>query len=238
MSRVINEVGNKYGKLTVIERCGSNKSGRALWKCLCDCGNITIVEGSKLRNGHTHSCGCESPRFGELLYSDLVGQKFGKLLAIKKTRADDGRLAYLCKCDCGNEVIVRKDNLISHTTSTCGCGRSSSGEIYIENILKDNNVLYETEKTFEELIGKNNIKYRYDFYLPEYNYLIEFDGMQHFRQIPNNYFNRSLEEVQEIDSIKNKYAIDNGYTLVRIPYSELKNLSLKLIFSEKYKVKF
>ena len=160
------------------------------------------------------------------------------MLAIKKTRTDDGRLAYLCKCDCGNEVIVRKDNLISHTTSTCGCGRSSSGEIYIESILKDNNILYETEKTFEELIGKNNIKYRYDFYLPEYNYLIEFDGMQHFRQIPNNYFNRSLEEVQEIDAIKNKYAMDNGYTLVRIPYSELKNLSLKLIFSEKYKVKF
>lgn len=49
----------KLGKLTVIERNGSNKYGRALWLCNCDCGtkNITIL-GKYLLNGDTQSCGC------------------------------------------------------------------------------------------------------------------------------------------------------------------------------------
>lgn len=49
----------KFGKLTVIKRdlCNS-KSGNAKWVCKCDCGNIISVIGSKLRNSHTTSCGC------------------------------------------------------------------------------------------------------------------------------------------------------------------------------------
>lgn len=51
--------GNKYGKLLVIRRFEQNsKSGNAKWVCRCDCGNTTIVIGSKLKNGYTKSCGC------------------------------------------------------------------------------------------------------------------------------------------------------------------------------------
>lgn len=54
------EIGNKYGRLTVIESAGSTDEycSRLLWKCQCECGNVTIVRGSLLRNGHTRSCGC------------------------------------------------------------------------------------------------------------------------------------------------------------------------------------
>lgn len=55
----INEIGNRYGKLTVIDYANSiNK--RAVWKCKCDCGNICEVKGKYLRNGDTTSCGCFS----------------------------------------------------------------------------------------------------------------------------------------------------------------------------------
>lgn len=55
----INEIGNKYGKLTVIDYATSiNK--RTVWKCKCDCGNICEVKGKYLRNGDTTSCGCVS----------------------------------------------------------------------------------------------------------------------------------------------------------------------------------
>ncbi|HZK38338.1 MAG TPA: hypothetical protein VFC98_05545 [Clostridia bacterium] len=51
--------GIRFGKLIVLERSQSNsKSGNAMWVCRCDCGNITVVIGSKLRTGHTKSCGC------------------------------------------------------------------------------------------------------------------------------------------------------------------------------------
>lgn len=53
-----NEIGNRYGYLTVIERAENDKEGHAKWKCLCDCGNEVIVLGKHLRSGNTKSCGC------------------------------------------------------------------------------------------------------------------------------------------------------------------------------------
>lgn len=50
--------GQRFEYLFVLERAGSNKSGQALWKCLCNCGNITYVTTSKLKSGATVSCGC------------------------------------------------------------------------------------------------------------------------------------------------------------------------------------
>lgn len=61
---------------------------------------------------------------------------------------------------------------------------------------------------------------RYDFYLPDYNTLIEYDGIQHFKNVP--YFDKggeSLKSRKARDAIKNKYAEDNGYNLLRIPYT-------------------
>lgn len=49
--------GDRYGRLTVLERCGS-KDNRAIFNCRCDCGNELIVLGKNLRNGNTKSCGC------------------------------------------------------------------------------------------------------------------------------------------------------------------------------------
>ncbi|MFT8476623.1 MAG: hypothetical protein ABF682_04360 [Liquorilactobacillus sp.] len=54
----IDLTGKRFGKLTVIEKSGPNKSGNIKWVCKCDCGNTKIVNGSHLRSGHTKSCGC------------------------------------------------------------------------------------------------------------------------------------------------------------------------------------
>lgn len=52
-----NILGNRYGRLVVIEHIGT-KSGKALWRCKCDCGGYKDVTGDMLRQGHTKSCGC------------------------------------------------------------------------------------------------------------------------------------------------------------------------------------
>lgn len=57
-NRVIDETGNKYGRLTVLKRVGSDQDKKALWLCQCDCGNTTVTSGKRLRNGTTNSCGC------------------------------------------------------------------------------------------------------------------------------------------------------------------------------------
>lgn len=49
--------GQRFGRLTVIDRADTQNS-HVRWRCRCDCGNITIVKGIHLKNGHTKSCGC------------------------------------------------------------------------------------------------------------------------------------------------------------------------------------
>lgn len=58
MSKVKDLTGQTFGRLKVLERAGSNKDGRALWLCKCDCGKITVKTGKLLLNGHCKSCGC------------------------------------------------------------------------------------------------------------------------------------------------------------------------------------
>jgi len=54
----IDLTNTKFGRLTVLERVGSNKHKTALWKCLCDCGNTIITNSNTLRVGNSKSCGC------------------------------------------------------------------------------------------------------------------------------------------------------------------------------------
>lgn len=58
MGKLIDLTGQRFGRLTVIERAHNTKDGRPKWNCLCDCGNLTVVRGKELRSGGTSSCGC------------------------------------------------------------------------------------------------------------------------------------------------------------------------------------
>ena len=58
MKNIINLLGQRFGKLTVISKAGISKHGSVNWLCKCDCGNETIVNSNNLRRGHTLSCGC------------------------------------------------------------------------------------------------------------------------------------------------------------------------------------
>ena len=53
-----NEIGNRYGRLTVIRYDHTDKRQGAYWLCACDCGCTSVVKGNRLRNGKTKSCGC------------------------------------------------------------------------------------------------------------------------------------------------------------------------------------
>ena len=52
---------------------------------------------------------------------DLVGCRFGRLLVIKKYGHNGKAVTWLCKCECGSEVIVRGDSLRKGATQSCGC---------------------------------------------------------------------------------------------------------------------
>ena len=59
MTQVKDLTGQCFGNLTVRSRAGSTKNGKALWNCVCSCGNKTIAVSTDLLSGHTRSCGCK-----------------------------------------------------------------------------------------------------------------------------------------------------------------------------------
>lgn len=112
--------GQRFGKLTVLKRQGSNRHGKATWLCQCDCGMQSVVATGQLTSGMTQSCGCLTGRPGGFL--DLTGKRFGKLTVIELTDKHwDGCNVWRCKCDCGNETEQPARALSSGGRISCGC---------------------------------------------------------------------------------------------------------------------
>lgn len=243
MPKTINETGNKYGELIVIERDGSIR-GLAAWKCLCSCGKYTTVPGAYLRNGNTKSCGCqkykglEEERKKQNQPSIQIGDIFGKLTVLKdiglRPQGDSGhnRRWYLCKCECGNICEAMGNAMKTGQKLSCGC-LSSKGELKIEKILKENKIIYKKEVVDERLLKQYNRRLRFDFAIyDEKNNLIkyiEFDGRQHTEGIDEGVWshNNSLEEIQEKDLIKDTFCKDNNIILTRISYKDINKITIK-----------
>ena len=116
--------------------------------------------------------------------------------------------------------------------ANCPKCNSSRGETKIDKYLKDNNIKYESQKKFDECKYKNKIPF--DFYLPDYNLCIEFDGVQHFEPVNKFGGEEALKINKEKDSIKNKFCKDNNIDLLRIHYTEINNITN--IIKEKLKI--
>lgn len=72
MSALKNLVGQRFGRLLVLERVGSSKYKEAIWKCRCDCGNEINVVAGELKKGSTRSCGCLKKEVASKLMKKLV----------------------------------------------------------------------------------------------------------------------------------------------------------------------
>ena len=99
----------------------------------------------------------------------------------------------------------------------------SKNEEKIVKILLQEKISFIREKTFQDL---KNGKFRFDFYLPKENIIIEIDGEQHFKQIKK--FQKTRQDFlkqQERDRRKNSYCLANNISLYRIPYWEIENIN-------------
>ena len=233
----IDMTNQRFGKLLVLYRYKENtKQNQALWVCQCDCGNIKPIRGASLRNGKATSCGCQTHiNASKANINNLIGQKFGMLTVVEDTKKrKNHRVVWKCVCDCGREVERIGDTLIQGDSKSCGYHNLSNGVIEIIKLLQDNNILFEQEKTYDDLLGKNNMPYRYDFYLPEYNRLIEFDGIQHTQQ--REIFKDKIEDIQFRDMIKNQYALSHNIDLIRIPHWKENNIKLADLLDSKFLV--
>ena len=89
----------------------------------------------------------------------------------------------------------------------------------------------ETQKTFKSCFNVEGQYYKFDFYLPEYNLLIEYDGEQHFKAREKGYFTEDkLQIIQQRDAYKNQWCKDNNIPLIlRIPYTDFNKLDIKYL---------
>ena len=96
---------------------------------------------------------------------------------------------------------------------------TSSGEKFIKDYLESKKCLFESQKSFNNCINpKTNAKLRFDFYLPEYNICIEYDGEQHFNKIDFFGGEEGLKSLKERDQIKNLFCKENDIKLIRFNY--------------------
>lgn len=212
--------GEIFGKLTVIKQLPERASdGTILWECKCDCGNTTIVRASNLKK--TKSCGkCFCGK-------DLSNQRFGKLVTIKYDHTSSSKKSiWKCQCDCGSIVYVSSADLIAGKTQSCGCIKSKGEEI-ISQILTDNKITFIKQKTFPSCIFPDSYANAiFDFYVND-TYLIEYDGIQHFKPISGWSSMEAIKKLQFKDQFKNNWCKENNIPLIRIPYTHLKDLCIE-----------
>ena len=125
--RVASIVGQRFGMLVVLNEY-VNGHGRRVCECHCDCGVDKTVLRNNLVKGFTQSCGCLM-RKHLFQHSDLTGQVFGSLTALHATmNRQGGRVVWLCRCSCGNEILVSSKKLLRGRVKSCGCSPSSAHE--------------------------------------------------------------------------------------------------------------
>lgn len=126
-------------------------------------------------------------------------------------------------CKKHGEFEISPDSLLRG--SGCAVCNNSAGELFIRNWLDNNNISYEPQKKFKDLLLKKKLSY--DFFIPDKNLLIEFNGEQHYRLVPR-FHKKGVYDLRKQflrDMIKKKYALDNNYELLIIAWDELNSIN-------------
>lgn len=118
--------------------------------------------------------------------------------------------------ECGKPFLTSLRNFTQHDGQVCAsCQKTKSlGEIRIKHYLENKKINFISQKWFADCRDANPLPF--DFYLFDYNTVIEFDGRQHFEE--TGHFAYPLEIVQKHDKIKNIYCKEHNIYLIRIPY--------------------
>lgn len=159
---------------------------------------------------------------------DLTGKRFGLWTVLYPTenRAANGSIMWYCRCDCGIEREVSSLSLRRGQSLSCGAHANiSRGNEKIKLMLQEANIPFELEKKFPTC--KDIKEMPFDFYVNN-QYLIEYDGIQHF-DVDTRY---DYEYTHKHDIMKSKWCKENNIPLIRIPYTHFDNLVLNDLLLE------
>ena len=224
VKRVESAWGNEYTLLS--EYVNSDTSIKVKHN---KCGNIYMTRPADFIRGH----GClkcsyieRSPKIGvnqrtplsdvKKSINDILGDQYVVLTKDSDYKGNRQHIS-IKHLVCGNVYKARYSDIQCGHTGCPYCN-SSKGELIISKVLDTLNINYEAQKTFDDLKDKSYLSY--DFYIPDQNILIEYQGLQHYK--PVEYFGgeNQFKVQQQHDKLKSEYAKTNNYNLIAVPYTE------------------
>ena len=202
--------------------------------------NLIIIckkHGEFKQCAYTHliGCGCSKCNKQNLWLKSNTDNFIKKAKIVHQDKYDYSKVQY----DFANKkikIICEKHGCFyqtptSHLTGRgCPVCKESKGEIKVRNFLISNDLKFEPQKRFKEC--KRIRPLPFDFYLPEKNICIEFDGKQHFTNKAGWFGSKKTEEeflkIKESEKIKLNFCKKNKIKLIRISYKEIDNINKKL----------
>lgn len=221
--------------ILILKRAPKGNSKRIRLKCPV-CGREDWeVDLTSIHKGVTRCSKCyKKERIKNLSHTKYkTGDKIGpyniKLERYIITSSMDGKQKTICEflCpNCNKPFRARLDHVVSGATAKCPeCRGISYSEDYIAEYLKDLGITYIRQYSFDDketpcINPSTGYKLFFDFYLPDYNCCIEYDGKQHFEAI--DYFGgeEGLVKTQYRDKVKNEFCLSNNILCVRIDYNK------------------
>lgn len=216
-------IGKTFGRLTVVEEykdCHPRKV-----RCVCSCGNETVVVKTDIMAGHTQSCGCLwKEKITETNEKDWTNYSFPngfKTIGRDRKNAHGTWLwKFICPL-CGKIFSALPATVLEHKILSCGCGVMSTGEQMIDTFLKDHSIPYCPQYTFDDCVNINKLRFDFGILDNEDNLkcLIEYNGRQHYE--PIEYFGGDavFQSQQKRDKIKIDYCKDHNIPLYILDYT-------------------
>lgn len=173
-------------------------------------------------------CGHESLREARRknidYYKNIVESKGYIFVDVKYNHRDDGGTKIYYICPKHSQFGVQEKHVSKIKTQGCSYCAESQGELEIRVYLENHDIEFNTQFWFDDLRGVGGLPLSYDFYLPQYNCLIEFQGIQHEKPVDLFGGEKQFLIQKEHDRRKKEYALTQGYGFIEIWYTDINDI--------------
>jgi very-short-patch-repair endonuclease len=202
-----------------------NRNQQLQFKCLkCKYkGSVRLASLIDNKNAqHCRFCSQDKNRLQIEQIRAIAKRQGCKILSQKYVNAKS-KLKFICSC---GHIVCKSWDKIKTNGFVCSKCKQSLGEKTVKQFLKLHKYKFIEQHIFDELFttGSNKQKYflPFDFYLPEMNMCVEYDGKQHF--VRDTKFQSGFQNLIQNDVRKNNFCIKKNIRLIRISYKEFSNI--------------
>ena len=220
---------NKYienNNITSVLLSKEYKGARVPMDFKCECGKTYQTYWSEFSARKRYYCHDCALKYGtKRLKQDFIAEEFKKrgLIIVEGEKYKNNRTLLRCCTNDGQIMLKSYDNLArDYFNYSSEKKRISKGEQKISDILNELDIVFIRQYGFTDC--KKKKKLLFDFYLPDYNVCIEYNGEQHYKSIEYFGGEEKLKMQKENDKIKENYCINNNINLIIIPYTDFKNI--------------